>query len=126
MPRSKRKPDPSEEAVVLTKAIVRASERLGLSQKALASIIGLSEPTISRMRKGEFVLERGNGKAFELAQLLVQVWDLLDRLVAGDELAARAWLVADNSVLGGRPIDLIQTVRGLAEVIGYLRVRSSA
>lgn len=78
------------------------------------------------MRKGEFVLERGNGKAFELAQLLVQVWDLLDRLVAGDELAARAWLVADNSVLGGRPIDLIQTVRGLAEVIGYLRVRSSA
>ena len=114
----------SDEEIVLTNAIIRVSDRLGISQKFLASIIGLSEPTVSRMRKGAFVLERRNGKAFELAQLLLQLWNLLDRLVVGDELAARAWLVTDNSVLGGRPIDLIQTVRGLADVIGYLRARS--
>lgn len=113
------------EAVALTKAVVNIADRLEISQKALASIIGLSEPTISRMRKGTFVLKRNSGKAFELAQLLVQLWDLLDRLVAWDEVAARAWLAGENVGLGGRPIDRIQTVRGLAEVVGYLRARSS-
>lgn len=114
----------SEDAV-LTKATIGAADRLCISQKQLASIIGLSEPTVSRMRKETFVLERRNGKAFELAQLLVQLCDLLDRLVVGDELAARAWLATENAALGGRPIDLIQTVRGLAEAVGYLRARSS-
>jgi hypothetical protein len=75
------------------------------------------------MNGGAFVLERSNGKAFELAQLLVHLHDLLDRMVAGDDLAARAWLLADNSALGGRPIDLIESVQGLAVVVGYLRAR---
>lgn len=77
------------------------------------------------MRDGSFILVRGRGKAFELAQLLVQLYGLLDQSVSGDEMAARAWLIAENSVLGGRPVDLIQTVHGLAEVVGYLRARSS-
>jgi uncharacterized protein (DUF2384 family) len=120
----KRKMDLGNETVALTKAMLNIVDRLKISQGALASIIGLSEPTISRMRKGEFVLERERGKAFELAQLLVQFYELLDHVVAGDELAARSWLVAYNSALDGRPIDLMQSVQGLAAVVGYLRARS--
>jgi hypothetical protein len=45
-------------------------------------------------------------------------------LQGGDE-AARAWLSAENTALGARPIDLIQSARGLADVVGYLRGRSS-
>ena len=124
MKRSRRKQGLSEEVVVLTKATIRAAQRLGLSQKALALIIGLSEPTISRMQRGKFKIDRGSGKAFELAQLLVRLYDALDRLVAGDEAAMRAWMGSDNSALGGRPVDLILTVRGLSEVVGYLQARS--
>lgn len=121
----KRKTGSNNEATTLTRAIVNIADRLEISQRTLASIIGLSEPTISRMRIGTFVLERDSGKAFELAQLLLEFYDLLDRLVAGDKTAAKAWLVSDNLALGGRPIDQIQKVLGLAETIGYLRARSS-
>ena len=113
------------EAIVLTKALVRASDRLGISQKVLASIIGLSEASVSRMQNGSFILPPRPSKAFELAQLLLQLYELLDRLVAGDQNAAKAWLGAENLALRGRPIELIQRVRGLVEVIGYLRASSS-
>jgi hypothetical protein len=115
----------SEEAVVLTKATIRVSDRLAISQKVLALVLGLSESTISRMRKGSFLLERGSNKAFELAQLLVRLHNLLDLIVAGDEAAARAWLTAENSTLQGRPMELIQRVQGLANVISYLEARRS-
>ena len=113
------------EGIALTKAVIRACDRLGVSQKVLASAIGVSEPTVSRMREGLSVLVRGRGKAFELAQLLLQVYDALDVTLHGDEGAARAWLLADNSALHARPIDLIQSVGGLVGVAGYLRSTSS-
>jgi transcriptional regulator with XRE-family HTH domain len=115
----------SDEAVVLTKATIRVSDRLGISQKELASVVGLSESTISRMRKGSFALERSSNKAFELAQLLVRLYDLLDFIVVGDEAAARAWLTAENSTLQGRPVELIQRAQGLVNVISYLEARRS-
>lgn len=121
----KRKTGGASEAIALTKAIVSSADRLGLSQRDLASIIGLSEPTISRMQKGTFLLEPENGKAFELAQLLLHLYDELDRIAAGDEATMRAWMASDNSALGGRPIGLIRTIRGLVDVVGYLRARSS-
>jgi DNA-binding XRE family transcriptional regulator len=62
---------------------LRVADRLGISQKVLALVIGLSESTISRMRKGLFTLARGNSKAFELAQLLVRLYNLLDCPVRG-------------------------------------------
>lgn len=113
----------SEEAIVLTKATIRAADRLGVSQKMLASIIGLSEGAVSRLRHGTFALERGHGKAFELAELFVRLFAALDAIVCGDEATGRAWLRSENSALRGRPIDIIQNVRGLANVVNYLRVR---
>ena len=54
MARALRNAVPSpERAAVVTKAVLRAAERLGLTNKVLASVIGLSEATVSRMRSGE-------------------------------------------------------------------------
>ena len=72
----------SNEGAVLTKATIRAADRLGLSQKTLANVIGLSESVVSRMRSGDYVLERG--KAFELAALFVRLYRSLDAIVSGD------------------------------------------
>jgi Protein of unknown function (DUF2384) len=115
----------SEEEIALTKATLCVCDRLQISQRVLALVIGLSEPSVSRMGDGSFVLERGRGKAFELAQLLLQVYAALDLTLHGDDEAARAWLSAENTALGARPIDLIQSARGLVDVVGYLRGRSS-
>jgi antitoxin Xre/MbcA/ParS-like protein len=41
-----------KEGVVLTKATLRAADRLGLSQRILGNVLGLSESVVSRMRNG--------------------------------------------------------------------------
>lgn len=110
------------EGAVVAKATLRAAERLGLSAKILGSVIGLSEPTISRMKRGTFSLDRGT-KPFELALLFVRLFRSLDAILGGDEAVARAWLRNENSTLGGKPIDSIQTISGLANAIVYLDTR---
>ncbi len=107
---------------VVTKAVVRAAERLRLSARALATVIGVSEATVSRMRHGAFSLAPAT-KPFELAVLVVRLFRSLDAITGGDETVAAAWLGNDNTVLGGRPVELIQTIPGLIDVIAYLDAR---
>lgn len=119
--RAEAKPAASREGIVLTKATIRASEKLAISQKALSNIIGLSEPVVSRMKNGEFVIARG--KPFELAALFVRLFRSLDAIVGGDEAAARQWMKSRNLALNGAPIELIQKVYGLTHVVQYLDSR---
>jgi transcriptional regulator with XRE-family HTH domain len=111
----------SDDGVVLTKATIRAADRLGLSQKTLGNVLGLSESVVSRMRSGEYVLERG--KAFELAALFIRLYRSLDAIVSGDENTAREWMKNQNLALQEPPINLIQKVYGLVHVIQYLDTR---
>ena len=116
--RASPKSSASREGIVLTKATIRASEKLAISQKALGNIIGLSEPVVSRMKNGEFVI--GRGKPFELAALFLRLYRSLDAIVGGDEAAARKWMRSRNVALDGAPIDMIQKVYGLTHVVQYL------
>jgi len=122
MPPKPRPETVPKESGVITKATLRAAERLGIKNNVLARIVGVSEPTVSRMRKGDYVLERGQ-KAFELAILFVRLYRSLDAIVGGDEAVAADWLKNKNTVLDSTPIELIQTVAGLANVIEYLDSR---
>jgi transcriptional regulator with XRE-family HTH domain len=112
----------ADPAVVATKAAVRAAERLGLTARVLAAVLGVSEATVSRMRRGEHALEAGS-KPFELAILFVRLFRSLDAIAGGEEAVARGWMTAENTVLGGRPADLVRTVSGLVDVIAYLDAR---
>jgi hypothetical protein len=111
-----------DESGLLTKATIRAADRLFVNSAALARILGLSQPTISRMRNGPYRLERGT-KAFELAVLFVRLYRSLDGIVAGDDSVAGDWLKNKNTALNGVPLELIQSISGLANVIEYLDSR---
>ena len=111
-----------EEAAVVAKALLNAAERLGLSNRALGRVVGLSEASVSRMGKGAFALRRGD-KAFELGLLVIRLFRSLDAIVGGDEAVARAWLRNDNDALGGKPLKLIETVPGLVNTLAYLDAR---
>jgi len=112
---------PSDSALV-TQAAIRAAGRLGITNKVLARIIGVSESTVSRMSKGGHALE-ADQKPFELALLFVRLYRSLDAIVGGDDTVASRWLSNPNTALDGRPLDLIQTVSGLTNVIQYLDAR---
>src|SRR5688500_11542848 len=90
------------EGPVLGKAVLKAADHLGLTARVLGAVVGLSEPTVSRFKRGEFTLERGT-KPFELAVLFVRLYRSLDAIVGGDEAVARTWLRNDNTALGGKP-----------------------
>jgi transcriptional regulator with XRE-family HTH domain len=107
---------------VLSKAVVRAADHLDLTNRLLAEVLGLSEPTVSRLRRGRYRLQRG-AKPFELAQLLLRLFRSLDAITGSDDEASRSWLRSDNRALSGRPIDLIRSVTGLIDVAAYLDSR---
>jgi hypothetical protein len=109
----------AERAAVVSKAVSRAADLLGLTNAALARTIGVSEATASRLRAGAYVLEPGN-KPYELSLLLVRLFRGLDAVVGGDEASLRSWMVAANLTLGGVPRDLVQTATGLVAAVDYV------
>ncbi|MGQ0563010.1 MAG: MbcA/ParS/Xre antitoxin family protein [Gemmatimonadota bacterium] len=108
-------PDPG---AVLTRAALRAARALDLRNRELASIIGASEASVSRL-SGRRVIDPAS-KEGELALLFLRLFRSLDALMGGDEAKARAWLHAPNAHLGGVPAARIFTVEGLVDVVQYL------
>lgn len=109
----------SDQNRVISEAVARVATCWRLTNEQLGAILGLSPATISRLRSGGFQLDRGS-KAFELGQYLVRLFRGLDALMGSDDEASMSWLKAINLDLGGRPIDLIRTVRGLSDVADYV------
>jgi hypothetical protein len=110
------------EGAVVTKAVLRAADLLGVSNKALARAVGLSEASVSRMGTGGYTLTPGD-KPYELAVLFVRFYRALDAIVHGDAGVARAWMASPNAALGGTPAALIQTLPGLIHAVAYLDAR---
>lgn len=104
---------------VLAKATARAGALLGMTGVALAKTIGLSEPTISRILRGEKGIDPAS-KEGELALLLVRVYRSLDALVGTDDQKRCAWMNTHNQALGGRPLQLVQKAEGLVATLNYL------
>jgi uncharacterized protein (DUF2384 family) len=110
-------PDP-DPAAVLTRAVTRVAEQLGLSRALLARILGVSPATVTRLYSGEYRLDERR-KEWEFALLFVRAFRSLDSIV-GDSETARQWLNSENRALNARPIDLLRQTEGLVRVVHYL------
>lgn len=109
---------PAPDATV-SKAVVRAAALLGLTQAELATVLGLSRATVSRLVAGRYLLQPGRAKEWELGLLFVRMFRSLDALL-GHGAQARAWLTTDNGVFGGPPLAEIRSAAGLVRVVQYL------
>jgi plasmid maintenance system antidote protein VapI len=109
----------AEPGAVLAKATGRASVLLGLTGAALARVIGVSEPTVSRLLHGDKPLNPAS-KEGELAALLVRVFRSLDALVGNDDQKRLAWMKSHNQALAGVPLRLIEKAEGLVATLAYL------
>jgi predicted XRE-type DNA-binding protein len=105
---------------VLTEAVAQTARRLKLKTTELTAIIGVSQPTASRLLNGKFQLAEG-GKSWELGTHLVRLYRSLSAMVGGDDELARAWLRSPNQAFGGRvPVDQIRSVEGLVHACDYV------
>lgn len=106
-------------SAVLTKAVARASEHLGLKRTELAQTIGLSMATLSRLFSEDYFLDEKT-KHWELAALLVRLYRGLDAAMAGDERSIQGWMHNSNRDLHDAPVNLIVSVAGLSSVVCYV------
>lgn len=109
------KPDPAE---VVSKAVMRAAERLAINGTTLSRVLGLSQPSLSRMAKGEFLINE-KSKQWEFALIFLRIFRSLDSIVGNDE-AAKRWINSNNLGLGAKPIELITSTEGIVRVSNYL------
>jgi uncharacterized protein (DUF2384 family) len=92
--------------VLLTKALLRAAEELGLSAD-LASLLQASSEDVASLQSGARVLDPQR-QEWASALRIVGLFRTLVSLVGTTE-RARAWLDSPNQVLGASPVELLRT-----------------
>ncbi len=99
-------------------SVLGAAEAMGLSREQLAETIGVSVPSVARMKTGRYA---PTNKPFELSLLLIRVYRALFAIVGGDPASMEHWIKTPNNHLGGQaPCDLLARADGLTQVLWYL------
>lgn len=110
----------NERSAVLSMAVSEVAVRLGIGPTDTGDIVGLSQPTASRMLKGNYLLKE-HSKEWELSAHLVRLYRALFSMVGGSDELASGWLRSSNKAFDSqKPIDLIKRVDGLLNVCEYL------
>ena len=104
-------PEPNH---VLGTAVLRASERMGLSRAELAKVVGRDRSSISRGGIDP------DSKSGELAKILIRCYRALAVMVDDNPEQIREWLATPNRHTGGVPEEQFQSVAGLVTVSEYL------
>jgi len=111
---------------VLSKATWRAARHLGLSRTTLASVVGLSEATVSRLARGHWELS-AKSKQGQLAALLVRLFYCSSAIAGNDAAKVAAWMNSYNRGLNGIPRELIESPQGLVMTLQYVdRMRATS
>jgi len=99
-----------------TAAFGRLQTLLGISQKALARYLGLSEATLHRrFAEGHFRAEESE-RLYRYAEVFEGATTLFE-----DEAKARAWLGKPALALGGQtPLDFARSEQGAREVLDVI------
>ena len=120
-------PDTRSEAAqqALTTAVLKASTFLNISQLELASILGLSPATVSRMASGRYLLQTDR-KEWQLAVLFIRLFRSLDSITGGRDDLSRAWLRGDNTSLHAKPASLLSDIESFVRVVQYLDASRAA
>ena len=103
----------------LTVNVLKAADELGVSDDALARVVGVSDAEVARMRACTYSIPP-NCRPFKLGALFVRLHLTLLRITHGEIDKGRSWLHASNRALGDAPAHMIQSIPGLIGVIQHL------
>lgn len=111
------KPQPLADAV-LAKALLNASEQLGLKQAQVAAVLGVHRTAISRLKQNPSL--NPNSKQGELALLIIRIARSVYALTGGDKAWIQHFMSTKNKVTGGIPARQMETVQGLISVLQFV------
>jgi hypothetical protein len=110
---------------ILSEAVVRAAVCLELPERMLADVLGLDMITTSMLCSGDYLLSPDK-REWELAALLISLYDRLHVITSGSQTDAVKWLKSQNFAFAGlAPVELITTADGLKSVVRYLEAMAS-
>ena len=102
-----------EETAVLSKALLSAGKSLGMTQSQIGRAVGRDRTSLPRGIES-------TSKAGELALLLIRCYRSLYVLVGGKDADLAHWMSTENYHTAGIPIEQVQNVTGLVQVVEYL------
>jgi transcriptional regulator with XRE-family HTH domain len=105
-------------AAVLAKAVLNASDQLGLKQAELAAVLGIHRTAISRLKQNPALDPKS--KQGELALLLIRIARALFALTGGDRDWIKHFMHSQNQVTGGIPAKQMETIQGLMQVLNFV------
>jgi predicted XRE-type DNA-binding protein len=109
-----------DRARILSTAVAEVARHLEISSTDLGSIIGISQPSASRLMRGEFTV-RERTKEWELAALLVRLYRGLYSIVGSNDQLAKDWLKSRNLAFGNEiPFAVIRKASGLVHACDYV------
>lgn len=114
---AKQQPKPSPKAV-LAKAVLNASEQLGLKQADLAAVLGIHRTAVSRLKQNPSL--DPTSKQGELALLLIRIARAVYVLAGGDKEWIRHFMRSPNKITGGVPAEQIESIQGLMTVLQFV------
>jgi len=111
------KTSPTQESV-LAKAVLNASEQLGLNQSELAAVLGVHRTAISRLKQNQTLSPLS--KQGEIALLVVRIARALFALTGGDTEWIKHFMHTHNNITGDIPAKQIESIQGLMTVVQFV------
>ncbi|MEP5764527.1 MAG: MbcA/ParS/Xre antitoxin family protein [Halieaceae bacterium] len=108
-----------EDRTLVTQAAINAATELGLSNRQLASTLGVSASKLDRARAANGAAF--SGKDYELALLLIRIYRALYAILGGNREQIQHWMATPNRhLLNEPPQQQLQRLEGIVMVIRYL------
>ena len=104
--------------MVLAKAIVKASEQLGLKQSEVAEAIGMHRTAFSRLKSKPSLDPKS--KEGQLALIVIRISRALFALTGGDAYWIKRFMRNQNKMTGGIPAQQISSIEGLMSVLRFV------
>ena len=107
-----------EDRELVTQAAISAAGELGMTNRELAAILGVSASKLDRARgqRASF-----SGKDYELALLLIRIYRALYAILGGNREQMQHWLQTPNRHLQeASPLEQLQRLEGIVMVMRYL------
>jgi hypothetical protein len=105
---------------VLGQATIEVAKKLEITSIQLGQILGISQPSASRLMVGRYQLSE-KSKEWEMAVLLVRLFRSLFSIVGNNAQLARDWLHSKNKAFDDQiPLHVIQKASGLVDACAYV------